>query len=1165
MSVKKLWNDNWEFMECPEVEIYDTPPKTGEFQQVDLPHDWMIYDTTNLYRDSIGWYRKRFHVTEEERDGKLALRFDGVYMNSTVFVNDVQAGEWKYGYSAFEFDITDFLRQGDNWVTVRVVFQHCNSRWYSGAGIYRNVWLKKYPKEHIAADGVYVSMKSLGNGDFRVELDTEVNLDLCADVGGRSIRQSIYAPDGSLTAQGIIAYSADTCIHKIAPGTDNEESWVYSQSLEVQQPRLWNIGRGILYTLRTELLWNDIVIDKEEERIGFKEMSFDANKGFSLNGVHVKLNGVCEHHDFGCLGTAFYKDALRRKFGILRQMGVNAIRTSHNMPASELMDLADEMGFLILSESFDMWEMGKTTFDYGRFFKDWFARDVRSWVRRDRNHVSLLMWSIGNEIYDTQASEHGQKITKCLVEAVRKYDPKKNAPTTIGSNYMKWENGQKCSALVDCIGYNYGEYLYEEHHVQHPEWIIYGSETSSMLSSRNIYHFPAERSILTDEDEQCSSLGNSVTGWGAMSYEDTIFDDRDANFSLGQFLWSGFDYIGESTPYHTKNSYFGQIDTAGFPKDSYYIFQAEWTDYRVSPMIHIYPYWDFNKGQLIDVHVCTNAPECELFLNGESLGRRKIDHVKARKTVQLWKIPYEPGTLKAVAYDEDGQEVAVDKTESFGETKLLKVCADRTCISANGTDLLFLEIQAVDSEGRPVANARDRVHVTVTGAGRLVGLDNGDSTDFDQHKGRSRRLFGGKMLAVIAAKKEPGKIDVMLESRGTGIITYSYTAIACDKVIEGISAITENQDRELLGGGSVIHALPDGKNEIPVRKIELFTEDGREQLNKDRSSVVIRAHIYPENATYRDLSWRVLNEAGIEIDYAVLEVAEDGVRLIAKGDGEIRVRCITRNGGSAASVMSELTLYADGIGQAYINPYKEVAAGLGDVRHNYALEGIEHGISFMGEGTVGYSYIDFGPNGTEEITVSIFANTDNAVCFKVWENDPELGGELVLEAVYHVKHEWMVFKKMTYRLSKRLTGKRKIFFTTGDSFNFKEFVFTEVEKAFSILYASECSSIYGDEFMRNGRCVEGIGNNVLIEYESMDFGEKGVENITVCGSSPLEKSSIQIRFSHDGKTDVQMIQFAGCKDYCEQTFALERIQGKCKVTLVFLPGSNFNLKAIHFH
>lgn len=374
----------------------------------------------------------------------------------------------------------------------------------------------------------------------------------------------------------------------------------------------------------------------------------------------------------------------------------------------------------------------------------------------------------------------------------------------------------------------------------------------------------------------------------------------------------------------------------------------------------------------------------------------------------------------------------------------------------------------------------------------------------------------------------------------------------------------ENEERELIGGGSGKPVLRNGKAEVPIRKIELSLE-GEASLNKEKPSVVVRAHIFPETATYQDLSWKVLNEAGIEIDYAQLEETEEGVRITANGDGHIRVRCSCCNGGSVTSVMSELTLHAEGIGQAYMNPYKAIAAGLGDIRRKEALEGIEHGISFMGQGTVGYSYMDFGENGTEELTVSIFANTDNAVYFKVWDGDPEQNGELILDATYHIVHEWMVFKDMTYKLSKRLSGRKKIFFTTGDSFNFKSFVFKEAQKAFCRLWASESSFIYGDEFVWNGTCVEKIGNNVLIEFDAMDFGEQGAGYLTICGASPLEKSSIQVRFAKDGRTDVQMIEFAGSEVYCEQTCALEKVYGKCKVTLVFLPGSNFNLASVCFH
>lgn len=392
------------------------------------------------------------------------------------------------------------------------------------------------------------------------------------------------------------------------------------------------------------------------------------------------------------------------------------------MPAPELMDLADEMGFLVLSEAFDMWERPKTTYDYARFFGEWAYRDVKSWVKRDRNHPSLLMWSIGNEIYDTHADERGQEITRMLMNYVREFDPKGNAQITIASNYMAWENAQKCADILKIAGYNYAEHLYYKHHKEHPDWVIFGSETSSVVQSRGVYHFPFEQAILSDEDEQCSALGNSTVSWGAKSVEACIIAERDTPFSLGQFIWTGFDYIGEPTPYHTKNSYFGQLDTATFKKDSFYIFQAAWTDYKTNPMVHIFPYWDFNEGQIIDVRVCSNAPRIELQLNGVTIGTHDIDFKHGKQLVGWWKIPYREGELKAIAYDENGNVIATDVKRSFKDARRICLKPDREVLVADGRDLIFVEITVVDENGIEVENASNRVFVNVTGAGSWWGL-----------------------------------------------------------------------------------------------------------------------------------------------------------------------------------------------------------------------------------------------------------------------------------------------------------------------------------------------------------------------------------------------------------------------------------------------------------
>lgn len=553
-----------------------------------------------------------------------------------------------------------------------------------------------------------------------------------------------------------------------------------------------------------------------------------------LNGVKTKLNGVCEHHDLGALGSAFHTAALRRRLEILKDMGVNAIRTAHNMPAAELMDLADEMGLLVVSEAFDMWERSKTTYDYARFFKDWALKDVRSWVMRDRNHPSLFMWSIGNEIYDTHADKKGQELTSMLMEAVLQYEPKGNGKVTIGSNYMPWENAQKCADIVKVAGYNYAEKYYHQHHAEHPDWIIYGSETASIVQSRGIYHFPFEQSILADDDEQCSALGNSSTSWGAKSAEACIIAERDAAFSLGQFIWTGFDYIGEPTPYHTKNSYFGQIDTATFKKDSYYIYQAAWTNYKEHPMVHIFPYWDFNPGQMIDVRVCSNAPKIELQFNGETVGTYEIDHVHGTQLAGWWKLPYEPGELKAIAYDEAGQIIAVDIRKSFGDASRICLKADKGTLLANGTDLIFIEITMEDERGNAVENANNRVQVQVGGAGRLIGLDNGDSTDYDPYKGTSRRLFSGKLMAIVAASLEAGTITVEVTSKGVvGSKLQLQSLPVADRGI-GISANTRNLALPCVMGNV---------EEIPLRKIEIISHSGQ-QFNENRREMNVHAILY---------------------------------------------------------------------------------------------------------------------------------------------------------------------------------------------------------------------------------------------------------------------------------------------------------------------------------
>lgn len=1168
MAVKLLWNDGWEFCELEFKEQNLEIPGEASWEKIDIPHDWMIYDTHHLYRSSIGWYRKELYMDEWNPEEEVIFRFDGVYMDTSVFINGSLAGEWKYGYSTFEIEAAPFLQKGENIIYVRVVYRESNTRWYSGAGIYRNVWLKRRNKNHILSDGIYITPVKLQDNCWMVEIDTEIVLDGAVPKSSFALRQCLMDMQGNLIAEGEKRLE------------ESEESPVtVSQSIgPVESPALWDIGRGNLYRVVTQFLLEGQILETEEQKIGFRTMEFLPDKGFILNGRRVKVNGACEHHDLGALGASFYREAARRKLIRLREMGVVAIRTAHNMPAPELMDLTDEMGFLVMSEAFDMWEKPKTPYDYARFFQDWYERDVASWVRRDRNHASLMMWSIGNEIQDTLVEGRGMEITVSLKNAVRQHDYKNHAPVTLGSNFMKWNQPKECAEVLDTVGYNYAEYLYEEHHREHKGWVIYGSETSSILASRGIYHFPLKNAILTDEDEQCSALGNSITGWGALSYEACICDDRDADYSLGQFIWTGFDYIGESTPYETKNSYFGQVDTAGFPKDSFYIFQSEWTDYRKNPMVHVFPYWDFNEGQNIDVQVCSNAPKVELFFNEQSLGIHEIDHAHGRNQIGKWQLPYQKGSITAVAYDLSGREVARETRHSFSDVSKITAAPDKCEMYSDGRDLIFVEISAYDVQGNPVENGNNRICVEVEGAGRLIGLDNGDSTDFDAYKGKSKRLFGGKLLAIIGSKTKPGEITVTISSPGLEDCCLTLHGLPIPEagktsMLTGVSAIEENREYPIYGGGSKGGVLTEGCSEIPIRKIELCLK-GNAVLTKENSETEVLAIRHPADVTYRTLEWKAVNDTGIEVNFVELTPTEDGVKVKASGDGMFRLKCFSRNGGSSISVQSVIEMKAEGIGRVYLEPYVEIPAGLCDFRAEQAREGIEHGINFLGcdkgqgesKGAIGFTGIDFGSYGSDEITLSVFANTNDPVTFRIWEGKPgQQGSELLADCFYHKPPKWMVFQEQSYKLKKRIKGKTALYLATEDGFQLKGICFKKQERAYARLQAAECDCIYGDAYEIGQERVEKIGNNVSLVFEDMDFGEKGTDTVILNCRSYQGLNPIQIRFAGETESSVQMIEAKESHEYGQQEFKLEKLKGKGTLSFIFLPGSCFDFNWFQFH
>lgn len=1172
--MKSLFTEGWKFWETEYGTEYETAMEhLDDFTDVEIPHDYLIHDTANLYKDSTGWYIKDFELSKEDVSGKIALVFDGIYMDSIVYVNGKTAGEWKYGYSQFILDITGFVKEGANHLAVAARCKFPNTRWYSGAGIYRNVWLCKYEKTYIPENGVYVH-STKADGGYEICVTTEVcgadAKDSCAlnghessDAGsGAKFRVSyeLYDAKGNKVPLEFKENDAQNILPAIS-----ENACATSAALFAKDVKEWDVKNPVLYKLVVSLhvpcedstgtknadianagdsaAYSGRIIQKETVSIGFRDVRMDPNHGFFLNDRNMKLNGVCLHHDLGALGSAYNNTAMRRRLIQLREMGVNAIRLTHNMYDPQVISLADEMGFLLVSEAFDMWEGPKTEFDYARFFPKWHERDVASWVRRDRNHPSVIMWSIGNEIYDTHASERGQEVTRDLKTNVELHDPLMNARVTIGSNYMPWEMAQKCADILKVAGYNYAENYYEQHHKEHPDWIIYGSETYSIVQSRGVYHFPLAVPVLCDSDEQCSSLGNSTTSWGADSVQACICKDRDMEFSMGQFIWTGYDYIGEPTPYHTKNSYFGLIDTAGFYKDAFYAWKSAWVSAEDDPFVHVFPYWDFNEGQLIDVRVVSNAPEVELFVNGRSLGKQALTHEphSGDKIFADYQVAYEKGELKAVAYDASGKEIATDVHRSFGDTDRFVVQIDKRLEkyqSGPAANLVFAEISAVDRDGNPVENASDYVNVTVSGDGKLVGLDNGDSTDYDSYQSSCRKLFNGKLLAIVKCTGNPDsiKIDVTKADKvPVRKIELSVTALENSSETEAESANSKIQNRNVL------------------------TEDNRK--------ISVKAQIFPKDATDKEITYRALNPNGTDTNVAKITQNGDICEIEALGDGDFVLRCEAKSGRDVVAVMSCLEFKVEGIGTAYLDPYGFIPGSLYTSYVGQIGSGNDHGVaSAKGEETViSFSGIDFGKDGSDEITVPIFTLNDDEYVIEVWKGicgEPD--SKCLKKALYQKKSIWNVYQEDTWKLSERLTGIQSISFKVFNKMHIKGFSFAKQSRAFYDVRALDADSIYGDTFTKTDESVEGIGNNVTLAFEGMNFGDKGTKEVVICGRAPEGTNTIHLRFKNDSEEVKEILEFAKSDDYTEMHFEIGERKGEWNLSFVFLPGSNFDFRSFRF-
>ena len=772
---RKCFDADWRFVLADSAHMAEVDYNDSHWRKLSLPHDWAIEGDFYAGNPSgagggalpggVGWYRKTFSIplTPSQNGGTSCfIEFDGVYMNSTVYVNGQKVGFRPYGYSSFEYDITEYLKRGENIIAVRVDnSDQPNSRWYSGCGIYRHVWLTQTEHTHVAHWGTYVTSSLSKNNktatfNVMVEVanktkDTQIT-NILLDVGGKEVAKS----NGS--------------------------------TLQVKNPHLWTLDNPYIYKVRTEIRVGDKIVDVYETNTGVRSFRFDPKAGFSLNSVPVKINGVCEHHDFGCLGAALNEDALHRKLVKLKAMGVNAIRSSHNPPAPELLNMCDTMGLIVMDESFDMWRRKKTQNDYARFFDEWHERDLSDLVKRDRNHPCILMWSIGNEVleqwssadadeltleqanlilnagHDASTLAHGEEmtpnalLTQHLANIIKKYD--KTRPITAGCNEPDPKNHLFKSGAIDIIGFNYHHQWIKDVPKNFPNKPFIMSESVSALQTRGYYMMPSDSIYVapkewwmpyTDPSFMCSAYDNMHASWSS-THEQTWDVVKHTPYVGGQFIWTGFDYIGEPTPYGfpARSSYFGIIDLAGFPKDIYYMYQSEWTN---KPVLHLFPHWNWLPGQEIDMWCYyNNADEVELYVNGKSQGvRRKADshvyHVS-------WRVKYEPGEVKVVARKaavKNGypEIVATQTIKTAGQPDHLRLTTDY-----QGKTTTFVNVEVVDKDGNLCPWAENQVFFETTGGLEIIGVDNGSQFSMERFKDTKRKAFMGKCMVAVSGKGE---------------------------------------------------------------------------------------------------------------------------------------------------------------------------------------------------------------------------------------------------------------------------------------------------------------------------------------------------------------------------------------------------------------------------
>jgi beta-galactosidase len=775
-----LLDENWQFINKDVENGQQAEISTEGWETVTVPHDWAIsgeFDETidaqetmviedgervpklrtgrtgGLPHIGIGWYRKALDLPSTLKNKRVHVEFDGAMSHAKVYLNGEFVGEWPYGYASFGFDITDHVNfGGENILAVRLENPPFASRWYPGAGIYRNVRMVVTNPVFVKQWGTYLTTPEIKDGKGTVNLKTTV-----LNQSGKSrkvmVETQIISPDGETLAI-------------ISDKIDLGKEITVEQNLDVPSPKLWSLESPTLYKAVTRILDGKKELDNYETPFGFRYFEFTNNEGFFLNGERVQLNGVCLHHDLGPLGSAVNLSSLRHRMKLLQEMGCNSIRTSHNPPTPEMLELADEMGFFILDEIFDEWRLAKTENGYNTLWDEWAEKDMVAWIHRDRNHPSVIAWSIGNEIRE-QGTKDGLETCQFLVDICHREDPSR--PTTSGFN--NWSSAIKngLADAVDLPGWNYKPQFYNKIHKEHPDWTMYASETASTVSSRGEYFFPAEVKVMyTRKPYQSSSFDVEYPSWATSPDREFVAQDS-FKFIAGEFVWTGFDYLGEPTPYNvewpSRSSYFGIIDLCGIPKDRYFLYQSKWSNKEV---LHLLPHWNWTAGQKVSVHCYTSFDKGELFLNGKSLGVREKDPANLYTTYRLvWDdITYEPGEIKVVALDENNNTLKEAVVKTAGKPAKIILESDRNQILADGKELAFITVSVVDENGTVCPQTNNIIHFSVEGEGSVKAVGNGDPTSLESFVKPFRKTFNGKCMVLVQSTKTAGEFTLKAESEG---------------------------------------------------------------------------------------------------------------------------------------------------------------------------------------------------------------------------------------------------------------------------------------------------------------------------------------------------------------------------------------------------------------